>query len=1337
MSSTSAKNTSGATGDVVGSGNKSNAANTDQKDAGINMPRIVLSVENPLGKAVLIDATPTDCLMDIRQYLLETPESCYFTCYQLVHEGKVINDYAELSEYPELKEDKANTIKMVPGFYDEPAARVHVRRLREIIVNPPVHITQKQHPYVSDEASTSGGRSQGNKGGKKSSNSNSNGAAGRKKDKETPIGEIDLTQFSKEERKEKVPEVVRNITFSAWNPPPGNRRLRDANRTIRVVLTPVQVKDSYGDYQKLPALWDSGRMPKSLISLSTGRWLRLLEQVTKKERKYAQAYGMLFHEERRYDWNRAEDSLLTTYGMEGGRGVLRDWNEEYQCCHEMPRDTLVDRILYNRTKYRVYLDFRDAAVKGACAVINGNIPPINPTDEERAWVYLYNKIFFSLTIDGRDNYKDIGGDRVSHCNASHDILGITEFERADIKELYTLATLSVDYRGHRVLAQSIIPGIFHGDQASSHVYGCMDSTDTIKFDTNFHGLMQKAAEKLHIKEHTLIDKDGSNVTLASAIETKGIIGSDRRHYVLDLTRVFPRDANFPDYKQHPTALLRPELIMQYCWQKVREQLERAKQEAIKRKKEEQQKPKKEPAAGDKNQKAAKDDGDEKKKGESVKEAAAAAAATAAAGGDDKKEETEREKKKGDKASSSSSSSSSSSNPLEAQLNNIKLANIRLNTDVFCDLKFADEKQMRKDEDDVVEAAGFLLRRVVPHFAAQCNKLQQSPLDGAHLVRLMHKSGINVRYLGQMAALAVKLNMPHIAQLCTSEMIVRAAKHLLNGMLRGVKPELGEKQESWFLGPCIARFLNSFLGAHCCGIGLSEDQLASAGKVLDRLEKEHGGKDIMASRYFKKTLPRGRKGKHGGSRKKNSNNGEAPIKLANGKRAPTDPLSPANLWVSILRLVQKKYNCKLPPFQKAVSSRRKLCMLRGLCKKVGIQLACRNYRFSSSAAAPSFKVEDVLDLVPVVKTIELESKDAAECLKQAKMFLSINHLHHAYAKLSDAQNILHQTYGPMHSQTGHCYALLALVCYRAQDIPQAVEMQQKALLVFERTLGLDHSETAYAHSTMALFLHSMGQPQVALRHIKRSLFLLELICGPYHPDVAAAHINIAMIYQDSKQVGRGLKHLRRAKEVFTTVFGDKHFQIGLCDHTIAVAHSLMGNFREAIKFEKSAKSIYSDNGRYEKQAQESKLWLSWFTKQAVEVEKGLSKKGGLIPVHPNLSPFVWVSLQKIVPSRIVSPAETIQLYRRSVAMRQQQQQQQQNAAAAAAAAISSSTRVNGGGGSSTGGGGGGGNQTSTAQTEPLSKSQKRKLKRKLQKQRQKAEKEAAAKRSQQQQQQQQQ
>ena len=41
----------------------------------------------------------------------------------------------------------------------------------------------------------------------------------------------------------------------------------------------------------------------------------------------------------------------------------------------------------------------------------------------------------------------------------------------------------------------------------------------------------------------LSEKDEA-VELLSSVECKGIIGNDNRHYVLDLLRTFPPDANF-------------------------------------------------------------------------------------------------------------------------------------------------------------------------------------------------------------------------------------------------------------------------------------------------------------------------------------------------------------------------------------------------------------------------------------------------------------------------------------------------------------------------------------------------------------------------------------------------------------------------------------------------------------------------------------------------------------------------------------------------------------------------------------------------------------------------
>ena len=47
------------------------------------------------------------------------------------------------------------------------------------------------------------------------------------------------------------------------------------------------------------------------------------------------------------------------------------------------------------------------------------------------------------------------------------------FERLETKDLYTLQTVIVDYRGYRVVCQSIVPGTHHTLTPSHHVYVCV------------------------------------------------------------------------------------------------------------------------------------------------------------------------------------------------------------------------------------------------------------------------------------------------------------------------------------------------------------------------------------------------------------------------------------------------------------------------------------------------------------------------------------------------------------------------------------------------------------------------------------------------------------------------------------------------------------------------------------------------------------------------------------------------------------------------------------------------------------------------------------------------
>lgn len=90
----------------------------------------------------------------------------------------------------------------------------------------------------------------------------------------------------------------------------------------------------------------------------------------------------------------------------------------------------------------------------------------------------------------------------------------------------------------------------------------MDEQKTLYASENFHSLMKKVCEHLNIKVNKVIDGAEKEVEIAGSVEVKGIKGTDKRSYLVDLQGLTPRDANYKGDDFH-TCLLRPELLMMY------------------------------------------------------------------------------------------------------------------------------------------------------------------------------------------------------------------------------------------------------------------------------------------------------------------------------------------------------------------------------------------------------------------------------------------------------------------------------------------------------------------------------------------------------------------------------------------------------------------------------------------------------------------------------------------------------------------------------------------------------------------------------------------------------
>jgi len=156
-------------------------------------------------------------------------------------------------------------------------------------------------------------------------------------------------------------------------------------------------------------------------------------------------------------------------------GQLRDWNEELQTTHSMPRASFHERMCRDRARFKVHSDFLAASIRGAIQVVEGSLLTINPMDDPRTHMFIWNNIFFSFGFDVKDHYKEVGGDAAAHAATSQDLAAVRAYSTLDHPKLHTLGMAIIDYRGYRVTAQSIIPGILEREQEDTVVYGSFDS----------------------------------------------------------------------------------------------------------------------------------------------------------------------------------------------------------------------------------------------------------------------------------------------------------------------------------------------------------------------------------------------------------------------------------------------------------------------------------------------------------------------------------------------------------------------------------------------------------------------------------------------------------------------------------------------------------------------------------------------------------------------------------------------------------------------------------------------------------------------------------------------
>ncbi|XP_027357190.1 clustered mitochondria protein-like [Abrus precatorius] len=1119
-----------------------------------------------------------DAVVDIKQFLMDSKDTCFVTSYELILHTKdgrthLLEDHNVISEVAEITSGDFS-FEMVPALYDDKSIRLHVRRTKELLTLSNIPASSLSFSLALENEK------------EQSKVANFGDAMKNEVPELDGLGYLeDVSGFLGNLLPSPLKDVkcVESIMFSSFNPPPSFRRLVGDLIYLDVITLEGNefcITGSTRMFYVNSCTANTFDPSPSKATFEATTLVALLQKISPKFKKAfreileqkaaaqpsenAQSpflanswLGLYPVPDHRRDSARAENSWTLLYGTEP-IGMQREWNEELQSCRELPRTTQHERVVRDRALHRVTSDFVDAAISGAIGVINGCIPPINPTDRECFHMYLHNNIFFSVAIDtdlqklskkssdayskmcstgdlhvsseksadfqfpngvkndysrledctnGLEDTEDLPSeaqDVATYASVNNDMNGTKAYQEADVPGLYNLAVAIIDYRGHRVLAQSILPGILQGDNSDSLIYGSLDNGKKILCDEEFHSKVLEAAKHLHLKEHSVLDRSGNVSKLAVAVECKGIVGSDKRHYLLDLVRVTPRDANYtgPDSRY---SILRAELIAAFC----------------------------QAQAADKSK---------------SKEADNMANDSENVANADKPDLTKEKKTEDAKELSSASAESSD-----------RYGEIVFNPNVFTAFKLAESpEEIAADENNVQKVSLYLTDVVIPKFIQDLYMLKVSPMDGQTLTEALHAHGINVRYIGKVAG-GIR-HIPHLWDLCTNEIVVRSSKHIINDVLRDT--------EDHDLAPAISRLFNCIFG-NC---------QALSGKVAN------GTQSRSPKKEHSKWQPRR------GDKKSLINSQPSYMSLDS-----------ESLWSDIQEFAMIKYKFELP--EDARSRVKKISVIRNLCLKVGITISARKYDLNS---ATPFQTSDILDLWPVVKHSIPVSSEVKELVEAGKLQLAEDMLGEAYTLFSEALSILQQVTGPVHREVANCCRYLAMVLYHAGDMAGAITQQQKELIINERSLGLDHPDTAHSYCNMALFYHGLNQTELSLHFMSRALLLLNLSSGPDHPDIPATFINVAMMYQELGKMNIALRYLQEALKKNERLLGEEHIQTALSYHALAIAFNCMGAFKLSYQHEKRTFDILAKQlGEDDSKTRDAQNWMHKFKMR--ELQKNAQKQ----------------------------------------------------------------------------------------------------------------------------------
>ncbi|KAK6454028.1 protein TIF31 [Scheffersomyces xylosifermentans] len=796
------------------------------------------------------------------------------------------------------------------------------------------------------------------------------------------------------------------------------------------------------------------------------------------------------------DVSRSQLPLISN-GVDGS-DYVKDWNEDIQSVRELPTSTIQERILREKLIQKALFDFTKTATETSIHIVKGNLTPMNPSEEEDKHIYLKNGVFYSSGATTVDVFEASGAEEASRYVASKDLAGVKALNKADVSGVNNLVTCIVDYMGKRIVCQAPVPGIFN---SVTEADGQEEEKIVYGLSTDGTKILQDKAFEEPLKQvadvfHLMAHKVDVE---GSKSESDLLISKDTKGIKGTDGRKYIIDL----YRTTPRDIEFTE------------------------------------AHFDPTNPTSYPHGEALLRHEAVAEWWKRKVSVLF------KAETEKLEKEG--------------KTLEGE--NGEKPQIVLPTDqvVFNPDAFSGKNDSEEDKDVVRGLSKFIKEKLIDEFLSEFPS-QLAPFDGQQLTDILHRRGINLRYLDEVPSKAnyepVAANYDALFRVIIQEMVARASKHLLRKLSANVPSTL------------YAVFVAHF---HNCLLGGSINEAPEV--VIDDIFRS-----LYPSTAFEFTKL----------------NSKEVIELVTREVFVRFRYTLPEHWITNL----------IHPVQ----------LLREIAHKFGIQWKAQDYVFSSEAfedykekfAVSSknienkssgskkkgkksggaslqevisqrnsiFVADDIVNFIPIVKDSGYKASLVDEIFQSARAHIAQGEKETGVSLFNELVAIQEQIYGRVNAETAKFYTLIAQIYSELGYDTQAAFIARKAIVLAERTTGFDSYDTITAYLNAGFYESTNLEIENSLKLYDHAISTWSSVYGRDHPTIINTLTNTG---ENLSRVGlydASIKLFKAALDLSIESNGNLSQITGIIYFRLANVLISVGRFQDSLNYYAISEDIFA-------------------------------------------------------------------------------------------------------------------------------------------------------------------